>query len=387
MSGKIKVLHIHTRPIVGGSGSNTLLSMDGLDKDRYETVLATGPEGPLIDEAKQKNLRVEPIRHMVNRIDPTCDFLALLELVRLMRKENFTIVHTHNSKAGILGRLAAWLCKTPVIIHTIHSCVFRYPNLSRFQRGLFFWIEKLASRITDRFIAISEPLRQEFIRAGFGPPDKFVTIYSGIELDRFKTSVDIERKKKELGIAGEDLVIGTVARFDEGKGYKELISAAPLVLCKVPNAKFVLVGDGPLRDNIEKQSSGLGLSDRIIFTGTRKDVSEIMAIFDIFVLPSHYEGMGRVLLEAQARGAPVVATRVCGIPDIVKDGETGLLVEVKDINGLSKAIVTLLNDKPLREKMADAAIIWVDERFSTTTMIKKITGLYEELLNAKRIDR
>lgn len=386
MLTKIKILHIHTRAIVGGSGSNTLLSMEGLDKERYEAVLATNPEGPLIDEAKRRHLRVEPIRHMVNRIDPIFDILALLELISLMKKENFTIVHTHNSKAGILGRLAAWLCGVPIIIHTIHSCVFKYPNLSGFQRRLFFWIERLINPITDKFITISEPLKQEFINAGFGSPDRFVTIYSGIELDRFKTPVNIENKKEEIGIKREDLVVGAIARFDEGKGYEEFIKAAAMVLKALPKARFILVGDGPLKQTIENMATNMNIFDRCIFTGIRGDVSELTATFDISVLASHYEGMGRVLLEAQARGVPVVATRVGGIPDIVKDGETGLLVEVGDIHGLSKAIATLLNDKPLREKMGNAATRWLDERFSATTMVNKIARLYEELLNVKCIN-
>ena len=243
--GKIKVLHIHTRPIVGGSGTNTLLSMLGLPKDKFYPVLACGGEGPLVDEAIKNSLEVAILPHLKNKINVFNDFLALFEIMQLIKKENFTIVHTHNSKAGILGRFAAKFCRVPIIIHTLHSCVFKYPNLNWFQKKSFLFIEKLAACFTHKLIAISEPLKEEFIRAKMAAEDKFITIYSGIEIDSFQKNVDVKKKKQELGIPLDCIIIGIVGRLDNGKGHEFVLKAIPYVVKENSKIKFIFVGDGP----------------------------------------------------------------------------------------------------------------------------------------------
>lgn len=380
---KIKVLHIHTRAIIGGSGTNTLLSMSGLPKDKFYPVLACGSEGPLVDEARKEKLEVAILGHLKNKINIFDDFMALREIINLIKKEKFTIVHTHNSKAGILGRFAAWVCGVPIIIHTLHSCVFRYPDLNWLQKKFFLTLEKLAAKFSHKLITISEVLREEFIKARVAPEDKFITIYSGIEIEKFRLQINIEEKKNELNIPLNNFIVGTVSRLDKGKGNEFLIRAIPYILKEAERVSFVFVGSGPLRGNLEELAEKLKVRNNVIFAGTREDVPEILQTFDIFCLASRYEGMSRVILEAQAAAKPVVATRVGGIPDIVCENKTSLLVEPKDYSGLAKAILKLIKDDNLRRSMSQAAKEFVGYKFSSEKMVLDIIKVYNELLEQK----
>lgn len=379
---KIKVLHIHTLPIISGSGINTLLTMKGLDGNKYEVEFACAPGGSLIDKVKREGIRFQSIKHFRQKINLFNDCLALWELVRLMSQKKYDIVHTHNSKAGFIGRLAARIARVPIIVHTIHGFAFHeYERPPR--RILFILLERFAARFSDRLITVSEPLKEWGLRLNIGKPNKYVTIYDGIEVEKFKINININEKKKELRIKQEEKVVGVVAKLWEGKGHKTILEAAPRIIKEIPEVKFLFVGEGYLRSRLEARIQELGLSERIIFTGFREDIPEVTAIFDIAVLDSFFEGLGRVLLEAMVLGKPVIATKVGGIVDVVKDGETGILIPPRDANALAKAIITLLKDKKLAQRMGEAGKRRIDERFIAQTMVKKITALYDELINEK----
>jgi glycosyltransferase involved in cell wall biosynthesis len=383
MAEKIKILHIHTRAIVGGSGTNTLLTLAGLPKDKFLPVLGCGSEGPLVNEALKKNLEVKIIPHLKNQINILDDFIALFEIIGLIKKERFAIVHTHNSKAGILGRIAARICRVPIVVHTVHSCVFKYPNLNWFQKTFFLWLEKLTAKMSDKLITISEPLKEEFIKARVERAEKFTTIYSGIEVDKFNLPVDLKNKKQALGISDNCFVVGTVSRLDEGKGHEFLIRAMPQVLGKIKDIVFVFVGEGLIRNELEALAKQLKVREKIIFTGLREDVPEILKVFDIFCLASLYEGMARVILEAQAAGIPVIATKVGGIPDIVIENKTAILVKAKDPGSLAEAIIKLAEDASLRASMYQSAKEFVGFKFSAEKMVSDIIKVYEQLQKEK----
>lgn len=385
-TAKIKVLHIHTLPLVSGSGLNTFLSMLLLDKEKYEAELACGAGGDLIKLVEDGAMKVRPLKHMLREINPLEDILAFFELMALLKKYQYNIVHTHNSKAGILGRIAGKLSGTPVVIHTLHSCVFRYANLSGLKRRFYLYLEKFCALITDKLISISEPLKEEFINSGIGKPGDYVTIYSGIKIEGFRKKYDIISKKEELNIAKDNLIVGTVSRLAQGKGHRELLYAAKKVLIKLNKVTFLIVGDGPLKKELESLTKELRIDKNVLFSGARSDIEEITSLFDLAVLPSHYEGMGRVLLEAQAAGKPVVACSVGGMKEIVKDGQTGILISPGNIEELYSAIYRLLSDEAWRKNMGDEAAQWVGARFSAETMAKKIENLYEEVLRDKKRD-
>lgn len=379
---KVKVLHVHTLPVISGSGINTFLTMKGLDKNRYEVELACAPGGALIDEVMKEKMEFQPIKHFRQPINPLHDLLALWELYHLIRRERYDIVHTHNSKAGFIGRLAAKMARVPIIIHTIHGFAFHeYEKPPR--RILFILLERFAVRFCNKLITISQPLKEWGLRLRIGRPEKYVTIYSGIEVEKFRIDIDINKKKKGFGIKPDEKVVGVVAKLWEGKGHETILEAAPQIIKEIPDAKFLFVGEGYLRERLEARVREMGLSDQVIFTGFRTDIPEVTAIFDVAVLASFFEGMGRVLLEAMVLGKPVVATKVGGIVDVVKEGETGILVPPRDPIALAKAVITLLKDEELTRKMGKAGKERIDERFTAKRMVEKIGQVYDELIEKK----
>jgi len=358
--------------------------MKGLDRLRYEIEFACAPGGPLIDEIVDEGIKFRPIRNFVQPISIYNDLMALLELVRLMRHQGYDIVHTHNSKAGFIGRLAAKISKVPIIVHTIHGFAFHEFEKPPRQK-LFILLERFAAGFTDKLIIVSGPLKHWGLRLGIGRADKYITIYDGIEIDRFRLDFDVVKKKQELGVNAADLVIGVVSKLWEGKGHRCVLKAAKIVADKMPNVKFVFVGEGYLRKELEALTRQLGLSDYVIFTGFRTDIPEITAIFDIAILASFFEGLGRVLLEAMVLGKPVIAARVGGIVDVVEDGKTGILIPPGDSTALAKAMITLLENGDLRIMMGKAGRSKIDAKFSAETMVSQIKDVYEELLRRNPI--
>jgi glycosyltransferase involved in cell wall biosynthesis len=262
----------------------------------------------------------------------------------------------------------------------MHSCVFRYPYFNFLKRGFFYLLEKWAAGFTDKIITITEALRKTFVGSRIAPAEKFITIYSGIELEKFRVQVNKQQKKSSLGINADDLVVGIVGRLAEGKGHEFVIQAVPLVIKEIPRVKFIFVGGGPLKNQLEDLALQVGVKDKVIFTGERNDVPELLAVFDVFCLASLYEGMSRAILEAQVAGKPVVATRIGGIPDVVLEGKTAFLVEPKDSAGLAAALIRILKDENLRKEMSRSAGEFVGYQFSAQKMVEDVVKVYNELL-------
>jgi glycosyltransferase involved in cell wall biosynthesis len=383
---KIKILHIHTLPVVSGSGIHTLITMQGLKDKGYIVEFACAPGGALVDEAIKSNIPFRPIRHFVQEINIFKDLMALFELVSLMRKRRYTIIHSHNSKAGFLGRLAANIAAIPIIVHTIHGFAFHeYEKPPR--RILFILLERIAAKFADKLITVSTPLKVWGLRLRIGIEQKYAVIPDGIEMERFNIKIDLVKKKQELGINPQDLVVGMVAKLWEGKGYHTLIDAALEIIQEVPNVKFLFVGEGYLRRELEKIVLAKGLKEYIIFTGFRKDIPQVSAIFDVAVLASFFEGLGRSLLEAMVLGKPVVASNVGGIPEVVKHGVNGFLVPAGNHYLLAEAIIRLLRDESLRKRMGQEGRKMIDERFLAEKMVGDIIGVYEELLENKGLGK
>jgi len=386
---KLKVLQLITRLDKGGSAENTFLTATGLDRNNYEVILMSGPvEDPGQD--RKKEIGESGIRHifipeLVRNISFINDFIAFLKIYRVLKKEKFDFVHTHTSKAGFLGRLAAKLARTSIIIHTPHGHVF-FGYFGSFKTKIFILLEKLASCLTDKIVALTNGEKEDYIAHKVARKEKLAVISSGVDLNRFKEPSSEEKKnlKKELGIPENSLVVGTVGRLVLVKGPEFLIEASKIIVSKYPDTYFLFAGDGPLRQSLEKKACRMGVKKNIIFLGWRDDVSKIISIFDIFVLPSLNEGMGRVLIEAMALRKPVVASRVGGIPDLVSHGKNGFLVQPKNPMELAKYIQHLLEDRGKREKMGSAGQETIFN-FSKERMIEDTEKLYEELRFRKNI--
>lgn len=394
----IKVLHIITRFDKGGSAQNTYLSLLGLEKKNYQLSLISGLslESEMKHEeieAKEKDIQVlgsEGIEFiqcpsLVRRINIIKDIKAFFDMWRIIKKNNPVIVHTHSSKAGLMGRLAAKLAGVPVIVHTPHGHVF-FGYSGPFKTKLFITLEKLASRITDKIVALTNREKKDHILFKIANEDKFSVIYSGIELNILKESSSEEKQnlKKELGIPENSLIVGTAGRLVPIKGPEFLVKASKYIISKYPDTYFIFTGDGPLEPDLKREALEMGLSENIVFLGWRDDLAKIISIYDVFVLPSLNEGMGRVLVEAMALRKPIVASEIGGIPDLVIHGKNGYLVPPKKPEELAKYIQVLLENKDKREKMGLAGKE-MSLNFGAESMIEKIARLYEELLIQKNI--
>ncbi len=394
----IKVLHIITRFDKGGSAQNTYLSLLGLKKKNYQLSLVSGLslESEMKHEetkAKEKDIQIlesEGIEFiqcpfLLRRINVIKDLKAFFDIWRIIKKYNPLIVHTHSSKAGLMGRLAAKLAGAPIIVHTPHGHVF-FGYFGPFKTKLFIILEKLASRITDKIVALTNREKKDHILFKIAEEDKFSVIYSGIELNILKESSSEEKQnlKKELGIPENSLIVGTAGRLVPVKGPEFLVKSSQYIISKYPDTYFMFTGDGPLEQDLKRKALEMGISENIIFLGWRDDVAKIISIYDIFVLPSLNEGMGRVLAEAMALGKSIVASNVGGIPDLVIHGKNGFLVPPKNPEELAKYIQVLLEDKDKREKMGLAGKEMA-LNFGAESMVEKIASLYEELLIQKNI--
>ncbi len=325
----VKICHVITRLIVGGAQENTVLTCAHLDRTRYAPLLVSGPEtgteGDLAAEAKQLGVRIRVVPTLVREIAPQRDLDAALRLWRLFVRERPAIVHTHSSKAGIVGRLAARLARVPVIVHTVHGWGF-HRGMRAGRRATYVRLERLAAQWTTRLVVVSDRDRQIGLAHGIGVPSAYVLIRSGVDLAPFR---DARRHRAairvSLGIPPEAPVVGAVMRLSAQKDPETLLKAAAEVLGRIPAAYLVLVGDGPLRGEFERWAETLGIRHRVRMTGLRRDVPALMGAFDALVFTSRWEGLPRVIPQAMAAEIPIVATSVGGVGEAIQDGVTGWL--------------------------------------------------------------
>lgn len=389
---KIKVIHVITRFDKGGSAENTFLTVRGLDKSRYDVLLIKGsspadnsgdPEVRAaqanIGAVRENHVRVATIRHLIRDLQPVSDLIAFCALLRIIRLERPDIVHTHTSKAGILGRWAAWFCRVPVIVHTPHGHVF-WGYFNPLRTRLFIGLERCTARITNAIVTLTPQEREDHLRFRIAPEAEFTVIHSGVDLERFLANrLEEAEAKTTLGIPPGITVIGTAGRLTAVKGQEVLIRAASELIRRGDDLFLIFLGEGELRSELEELTFRLGITERVRFLGWRTDVARIMAACDIFCLPSLNEGMGKVLVEAMALGKPVVASDIGGIKDIVLHGENGLLVPVGDIAAWREAIGLLCRDPEGRHRMGDAGRR-IAPRYGSGEMIKMIDQLYGNLL-------
>ena len=377
---KIKVLHVITR-FIGGSGGNTLMSAAGMDPDRYDTWVAAMPGGPLWDEAGSRGVHTVHVRHMRERISPAQDLLACWELVRLIRRERFTVVHTHCSKAGLIGRVAARLAGTPVVVHTFHIFA-AHEGLGRLTKLAYLLIDRAARPLADRYVAVAPRVAREAVERRLAGPGQVVAVPSAVELDRIPTAAD-PAVRAELGLSAHRPLVGTVGRIVAQKCPLDFVRMCALIHRQRPDVQFVMVGDATLETagleaETRREAERLGVP--VLFTGFRADAPRIAACFDVYVVPSLYEGLGRAVTEAMASGRPVVATGVNGVPDLVEPGSTGLLAEPGDPAGLARNVLWMLDHPEESARMGAQGRARVRSHFGSAVMCAALDDLYSSLL-------
>jgi glycosyltransferase involved in cell wall biosynthesis len=381
-----KVLHVITRMVRGGAQENTLATVLRVDPSRFCSILATGPsdgpEGSMMGHVEASGVDVRLVPTLVRELSPIADYSALRTLRRLIEEVRPDIVHTHTSKAGILGRIAARRAKVPIVIHTPHGHVF-HDYFGWAKTRSFIAAEKYCARRADRLVMLTENERKEHLQVGIGRPETLVTIHSGIDFAGLRATKRPEEVRAEWSISSGDQVIGTVGRLVPVKGQTHLIAAMPAILARAPTAHLVIVGSGPLEAQLRQTAKDAGIEERVHFAGFRADVANCLSAFDLFALPSLNEGMGRVIVEAMAMRLPVVASDVSGIRDLIVPDKNGTLVPAGDHNALAEAIASLLGD-PLRSAaFGQAGYAMAIPHYSLDNMIGQIESLYEELLARK----
>ena len=383
----MKVVHIITRLILGGAQENTLLTVDDqhhLWKDVVVLITgrAIGPEGSLIERARQRGLDLRIIPELRREIHLRRDWQSYRRIVRLLREIGPDIVHTHSSKAGILGRIAARRLQIPVV-HTIHGSPF-HPFQSRRAYQFYRWAETWAARRCDKLISVCDAMTDQYVAAGVAPRDKFVTVYSGMDVEPFLNPPrPRDEVRGELGFGPEQVVVGKVARLFELKGHEYVIEAARAVVAQNPNVRFLFVGDGVLRLALEEQISRAGLSERFVFTGLvpPEQIPELIAAMDIVVHASLREGLARVLPQGLIAGKPVVSYDIDGAKEVVLPGETGFLLPPRSTAELADAIVQLAGDPALRESLGQTGRRKFTEQFRHETMTQRLREIYQQVLD------
>jgi glycosyltransferase involved in cell wall biosynthesis len=383
---KTRVCHVNTRFLRAGGAKNTLLTVAGLDKSRYEIDLVAGRDvfRPQVDAVDGVRLIVVP--SMTRNIRPLQDLKTFLALFRLFRRRRYQLVHTHLAKAGMLGRLAAKMADVPIIVHSLHGSTF-YDGQNPVVRTSYILLERLAGRMTDCFVPVGDDLKNRYIAQRIGRPSKYVVIHSGMDLGRFIAAGDLTQeevgaKKAELGIGSSDAVIGAVSSLEPRKGHIYLIQAAKEVVSKHPKVKFLLAGEGFYRDELESAVEREGVGDHFVFAGYREDVPEVMATFDILALTSLWEGLPQVLVQAAAVGRPIVTFDVEGAREVVKDGVNGFVIPSRDVDCLVEQLGYLLSAPSLAKDMGARGRDFVDDSWTVESMVRQTDGLYQRLLRA-----
>jgi glycosyltransferase involved in cell wall biosynthesis len=367
---------------IAGAGGVALRGVLGLDPERYRVTVVTGEAGPLLDRARDAGLEtlVEPA--LVPDISPRSDAVALHRLTRLCAARDFDIVHTHSSKAGALGRLAAHRARVPVIAHTFHGFPF-HEFQGRLRRASYIAAERRLARITDVTFAIGSAVAAEALRRRVASTEGLRTIMPVVE-DRVVRRTPATRKAARalLGLPDRAPVIGTVGRVDFQKAPEHLVEAASRLSHQ--DAVFVWVGSGPGLGEAQELVRACGLGDRFHFIGERADVSDLLPAFDLFVMSSRYEGLPCAIVEAMRCGLPVVATTVNSVPDLVAPGETGLLVPPARPAALARALDHLLDHPAVADRLAAAGQEAADSRFCTDSLGRVLDEAFTERLSPGR---
>lgn len=382
---RIPVLQIVTRLVGRGVPRHVLDIAAGLAPERYAVEILAGRgepwESSLWEEARERGVPTHYAAGLRRRINPVADVVALVAIYRRIRRGRYRIVHTHISKAGVLGRVAARCARVPVVVHTYHGRVEEIHGGSLGSRVLR-WCEGMAAGLTDGLVAVSGDTARLALSSGIGTPRQFAVIHNGIDIASFQ---GVEAGETLPDAIRGKLLIGAVGSLTREKGFDVLLDSFSRLAGNRPDVHLCLLGDGPLRQSLEAQAGALGVADRVCLPGHVTDVRPWLSAFELMVVPSRSEGLPMVVLEAMASGRAVVATRVGGIPEVVQDGCTGLLVPPENAAALAAAMGDSLGDAARRRGWGQAGLEYVRQEFSLAGMIDKLDRLYQRLLAAREV--
>jgi len=387
----MRICHVITKPELGGAQLSTLNLISHLPKDDYQVSIITSPNGILKYEFKNlKNVTTYFSYFLIRPLNPIVDILALIHIFNIYMSKRFKIIHTHSSKAGIIGRWAALLCNITrclsqvtshksQVIHTVHGWSFNdYQPL--LVKRFYIFLEKLTAAFTAKIICVSKRDIETGLRYKIAPREKFVLIKYGIPLYQFKDSkYGRAEKKRELGINNDDPVIGMISCLKPQKSPLDYIKACIDIHKSIPGVNFLLIGDGALKRKCRSELNKSPLNGRFIFTGWRRDISEILDIIDIVVLTSKWEGLSIAIIEALSKGKPIVATDAGGVRELVEDGVTGYITRPGKYKDTADRVLSMLKDRGSFLKMREQASGSIDDSFDIKAMAHNVDNLYRSL--------
>ena len=382
---KMKICHIITRMIVGGAQENTLFTIVGHIQKGHEVVLVTGPspgpEGELLKNSDFPDFEIIEIPDLVRELNPFKDYSAYKELKQLFEDRKFDVVHTHSSKAGIVGRAAAWKAKVPFVTHTVHGQAF-HAYEKAWKNFLYITAERWAAKRCHKIYAVAQAMIDQCVKAKVAPREKYKVVYSGMEIDDFLNSKPEPKLREKLGIPKDARVLGAVSRLFPMKGYEYFLPAARAVANVCPDVHFLIVGDGSMRQWMNEEIEKMGLTDRFHFAGLvpPNEVYRYIALMDILAHLSLREGLPRCVVQALASGKPALGFKLDGTPEVVIDGETGYCANAKDVKTVIANAIHILSTPGLAEKMGENGKKMVAEKFNWHKMADILEEEYLEHL-------
>lgn len=373
---KINVLHIYQNSKIGGIQQQILSIVRGYDREKFNpTVCCFGPKMEIGSEIEKAGINFVALnRQRYSKFSVG----IIVDLYRLMKERNIHVLRTHKYRANLYGRIAGKLAGVPVIIASEHN-IYRDEKEKRFIRRI---TNKILSIVTDKMVTVSDAIRKDILKYDRVSPSKIMVLHNGVDTETFKPIVNFRDIRKQFAMSKDDVVIGFVGRLVINKGLNYLIEAVSLLKVSY-NIKLLIAGDGSLMEELKKMARDKGLEESVIFTGLRRDITDILSSIDIFVLSSIKEGFPNSLLEAMAMGKPVVATAVGGIPEVINHGTNGLLVKPADIEGLQTALKLLIDDRLMAENLGLAARDFIEKNYGITATARKWEMLYLEVLQRK----
>lgn len=379
------ICHVITRLIIGGAQENTVLSCEGLHELGHRVTLlsgpTTGPEGSLVPRAKVGGYTFREVPELVRSVNPWLDVRARRDMARIFEELKPDVVHTHSSKAGILGRYAAVDAEVPLIVHSIHGMSFNRTQSAPI-RALYTWLERAAARHTNAIVTVADAMIDQTVQARVCRREKMVTVYSGMEVERFDPA-DYDRAavRREWNMPEDAIVVGSVARLFRKKGYEQLIPVMAQAAQREPRLRFVWVGDGAQRAEYEAELQRLGVRERTHLIGLVPPtaIPRLIAGFDILAHTSQWEGLPRAVVQGLLMRVPAAAFAIDGTPEVVIDGVTGRLMRLNDLAGFADALVALAQDADLRLRLGAAGRAHCLARFDWRVMVDQLDELYRRL--------
>ncbi len=377
LQDRIRLLLVTEHSFLGGEAFHILTFLDNLDPQRWDMTVCSAAEGFLVDEVRRRGYPHIPIA-----MKSPFNLFAMLQLVRIFRRGRYDIVHLQGSRAGVLGRLAARLARVPIVVWTMH--IFQTDILTgkrAMLRPVYLLVERVLARCCDHIITTSGNLRERAIRLQGIDPARITAIYNdNIDLRRYDIAVDVAAKRAGLGVPVDLPLVGTVGRLCIQKGMEDFVRAAGLVHCEMPQVHFLIVGDGPLRADLERLVSEQGLDSHVHFVGYRQDIPEIMFALDVFATATHWEGLGIVNIEAMLARRPLVSTNVGPIPEVIDGYRGAILVPPREPEAMAQALLMVLRDLPAYARWGEEGREMARRRFGVDKQIGRTKALYERLI-------